>query len=139
LSTEPAPQFLINTVSLLIDLRPGVNGFNGTTHGGLIASLLDEAMGCLLFNNNVLQQEMRARGAAIPDTVVDLSKGPILTASMSFEFKKPLATPQVVIATATLDRIDGRKLYLNYAIMNGKGKEFARGEGVWISARKERL
>ncbi|KAI3316536.1 HotDog domain-containing protein [Xylariaceae sp. AK1471] len=138
-SAGPGPQFLINTVSLLTDLRPGVSGFNGTTHGGFIASLLDEAMGCLIFNNNKLQQEMRARGAKIPDTVVDLSKGPILTASMNVEFKKPLATPQVVIATATLNRIDGRKLYLNYAIKNGNGKEFARGEGVWVSARKERL
>ncbi|KAI0401304.1 hypothetical protein F4802DRAFT_433508 [Xylaria palmicola] len=74
-SNQAGPQFLVNRVSLLIDLRPGVNGFNRTAHGGLIASLFDEAMGCLLFQNAVLLREMLAKGATIPDDILNLGQG----------------------------------------------------------------
>lgn len=138
-STGRGPQFLINSVSLLFDLRPGVNGFNGTAHGGFIASLFDEAMGCLLFVNGALQQEMRARGVALPDTILDQNLGPVVTASMNVKFLRPLVTPQVVMVSVTLDRCEGRKFYLSYTIKDGNGKECARGEGMWISLRKEKL
>lgn len=129
-------RFLINTLSLLIDLRPGVNGFNGTVHGGFIASLIDEAMGCLLFAN---AEALRGRDA-IPSDVVDLANaGAIFTASMNVQFVRPIATPQVVLATATFDRTEGRKLWLSFDVRNGDGKVLARGEGLWMSVRKERL
>ncbi|KAI1753250.1 HotDog domain-containing protein [Xylaria castorea] len=139
-SMEGGPQFLINTMSLLADLRPGVNGFNGTVHGGLIASLLDEAMGCLIFANAVVLREMMAKGAKIPAHVLNLAEaGPVFTASMNVKFMKPIPTPQVVIATATLTKAEGRKLSLAYDIKDNKGTEYAKGEGMWIAARKEKL
>ncbi|KAI0145183.1 hypothetical protein GGR57DRAFT_306144 [Xylariaceae sp. FL1272] len=43
------PRLLVNSASLLVDLRPGINGFNATAHGGFIACLFDEIMGSLMF------------------------------------------------------------------------------------------
>ncbi|KAI1173980.1 HotDog domain-containing protein [Nemania sp. FL0916] len=134
------PQFLINTMSLLVDLRPGVNGFNGTAHGGLIASIMDEVMGCLVFKNSVVQREMQAKGMVIPGDVLDMTKaGPAFTASMNVKFIKPIPTPQVVIATATLSKIDSKKIYLSHDIKDEKGKMLAAGEGTWVILPKERL
>ncbi|KAI0491016.1 HotDog domain-containing protein [Xylaria cf. heliscus] len=139
-SMEGGPRFLINTMSLLIDLRPGVNGANGTAHGGLIASLLDEAMGCLLFGNAMVQREMMTKGATIPPNILNLADaGPTLTATMNVKFMRPIATPQVVIARATLTKSEGRKLVLSYDIKDSKGAECARGEGIWVTTFKEKL
>ncbi|KAI1813547.1 HotDog domain-containing protein [Poronia punctata] len=131
--------FLIDTVHLLFNLQPGLNGFNGTTHGGLIAALMDEAMGSLLFMNSRVQEDMRRRGMEVPGTVVDLSETQIMTANMNIKFMRPIKTPQVVMATATLNKIEGRKFFLGYDVRNGEGKEFAIGEGMWISLRKANL
>jgi len=70
-------------------------------------------MGCLLFINKV-QQDMQDKGVVIPDSIVDLCKGPILTASMNVKFVRPTATPQVVMATVTFQRMEGRKFSLGY-------------------------
>ncbi|KAI1169037.1 HotDog domain-containing protein [Nemania serpens] len=139
-STGAGPHFLISIVSLLVDLRPGVNGFNGTVHGGLIASLLDEAMGCLLVINAAVLRDMLANGATIPENVLNLTEvGPTMTATMNVRFMKPMFAPQVVIATATLTKAEGRKLVLSCDIQNDKGTAFVRGEGLWVIARKEKL
>ncbi|KAI1191025.1 HotDog domain-containing protein [Nemania serpens] len=139
-STGAGPHFLVGTVSLLADLRPGVNGFNGTVHGGLIASLLDEAMGCLLVINAEVLRDMLANGATIPENVLNLTEvGPTMTATMNVRFMKPMFAPQVVMATATLTKAEGRKLVLSCDIKNDKGTEFVRGEGLWIIGRKDKL
>jgi acyl-CoA thioesterase FadM len=96
-------------------------------------------MGCLLFLNGVVQKEILASGATLPDNVLNLGASPVFTATMNVKFIKPVTTPQVVMATATLERIDGRKLFLNYTLRNGDGIEFARGEGVWMMTRNEKL
>ncbi|KAI0397066.1 HotDog domain-containing protein [Xylariaceae sp. FL0594] len=139
-SGQPS-KLLIDTVSLLIDLQPGVNGYTGTTHGGLIAALLDEAMGCLLFFNGQVQRDMRERGLSVPSSVVYLSnEDPIFTASVAVKYIRPITTPQVVVAAATLKRIEkGRKFFLGYDIRGDDGVVFASGEGLWISARREKL
>lgn len=138
--TGAGPHFLISTVSLLIDLRPGVNGFNGTVHGGLIASLLDEAMGSLLVINAAVLRDMLANSATIPENVLNLTEvGPTMTATMNVRFMKPILAPQVVIVTATLTKAEGRKLVLSCDIKDGKSIEFVRGEGLWVISRKERL
>ncbi|KAI0439362.1 HotDog domain-containing protein [Xylaria telfairii] len=139
-SVEGGQQFLINTLSLLVALGPGVNGFNGTVHGGLTASIFDEAMGSLLFSNAAVLGEMKAKGAAIPANILDLTEvGPTFTASMNVKFMKPIPTPQVVIVTTTLTKAEGRKLTLTYDVRDGKGTEYATGEAIWISLRKEKI
>ncbi|KAH8166252.1 hypothetical protein CIB48_g1990 [Xylaria polymorpha] len=139
-SMEGGQQFLINTLSLLVDLGPGVNGFNGTAHGGLIASIFDEAMGSLLFRNAAVLREMKAKGATIPTNILDLTEvGPTFTASMIVKFMRPIPTPQVVIVTTTLTKAEGRKLTLTYDVKDGKGTECATGEGIWVSLRKEKI
>ncbi|KAJ8069795.1 hypothetical protein OCU04_000211 [Sclerotinia nivalis] len=57
-----AQTLMIKSCSLMFDIRSGINGYNGTAHGGFITSVIDEAMGSLLFVNYSLQREVEARG-----------------------------------------------------------------------------
>ncbi|KAI0199315.1 HotDog domain-containing protein [Astrocystis sublimbata] len=133
-------EFLINTLSLLMDLRPGLNGFNGTVHGGIIATVFDEAMGSLLYYNAATLREMMTKGAVIPRNILNLVEAsPVFTAGMNVTFVKPIPTPQVVIVTARLVKAEGRKLVLDYDVKDGEGGVCARGEGLWVSARKDKL
>lgn len=138
-----AKSLLIRSASLLCDLRAGVNGFNGTVQGGFLAAVIDEAMGNLLFNNfayqRQLEEEQRSSDGSWKAPPDILSLGPnarLFTASMALRFQKPLATPCVVVATAALSRIDGRKLFFDVTVRDQHGTEYVRCEGLWIALRE---
>ena len=53
-------RLLIHSSTLMLDLRPGTNGYNGAAHGGLISTLIDEAMGSLIYINHHFYTEVEA-------------------------------------------------------------------------------
>ncbi|KAH8600720.1 HotDog domain-containing protein [Bisporella sp. PMI_857] len=132
------PTLLIKSSSLMFDLRRGVNGYNGSAHGGFIASIMDEAMGSLIFVNHEFQKQNETRGH-YPQDILDLNNIRFFTASMTVRLRKPLPTPQSVIVTASLGRIDGRKMFLEVTVKGERGEEFANCDGLWISLQKEKL
>ncbi|KAI0130688.1 HotDog domain-containing protein [Daldinia grandis] len=132
-SSQLGPRLLINSASLIFDLRPGVNGYNGTAHGGFIGSLIDEAMGSLILINHQVQTHDKAQGRRLPRGVVDLNNARFFTASMNVRFLKPLPTPGTVVVTASLSKIEGRKMSLDVTIKDKSQVEFARCDGLWIS------
>ncbi|KIH95260.1 hypothetical protein SPBR_03999 [Sporothrix brasiliensis 5110] len=140
LGTGQGLRFLIPSVSLLLDLRDNVRGFNGYTHGGFLGTIIDEVMGALIYTNYEVQatkeDEAEDAGTAWQPApkVVDMSTcGLVMTAGMDVKFRKPVATPGVVISTATLNRIDGRKIYFDVEILDGTGAVCTTCEGLWIS------
>ncbi|KAI1266457.1 HotDog domain-containing protein [Xylariaceae sp. FL1019] len=136
---QSKPRLLVNSASLLIDLRPGINGFNATAHGGFIACLFDEIMGSLMFASGEEYRQAEARGITLPDNLLRFHDEIVFTVGMNFKLIKAIATPQVVIATAAFDRIEGRKLFLSYAIQDSEGTYLAKGEGIWAIVRKQKL
>lgn len=134
---RPAPvasgqqRFLINEVTLLFDLQPGVNGYQGTTHGGLMSVILDEALGNLIFMHNSVDSSLRSLGQTIALDVLNLTGKVAVTAGLNVKYLKPLKTPQVVAATATLVKIDGRSIHVEGRIENGEGVVFAKGQSEW--------
>jgi acyl-coenzyme A thioesterase PaaI-like protein len=132
-------RLLIQSSTLLLDLHPGVNGFNGSAHGGLISTLIDEAMGSLIFINDVVYKQVQKQGRPLPSNVLDMYGVAMFTASMNVRFRRPLATPQVVMATATFNRIEGRKVFLDVDVRSGDGVVFATCDGMWMSVPKEKL
>lgn len=139
-------RFPIPSVSLLLDLQDNVRGFNGYTHGGFLNAIIDEAMGTLIYTNYEVQaiKEDEAEDAGKtwtrPPGVVDMSSGGLtMTASMNVKFRKPVVTPGVVISTATLNRIDGRKMFFDVDIRDGEGKVCTTCEGLWISMTPMRV
>ncbi|KAI9162751.1 Verlamelin biosynthesis protein B [Paramyrothecium foliicola] len=139
-SSQPtSTRFQINSVSLMFDLQPGVNGFTGLAHGGLIATLADEAMGNLLILNSELQNRAKARGS-LPKHILDLAAvGSFFTAEMNVKFQKPLVTPQIVVVTVDLRKIEGRKLFLGVTVLGENNVKFVACEGLWISPGTRKL
>jgi len=85
-------------------------GGGGFAHGGIIALLLDEAMGkvCRF-------REVRA-----------------VTAALSVEYLKPVSVDQEISVEGHEARQEGRNLFLEGEIRNEAGEVLARGQGRFV-------
>lgn len=85
-------------------------GGGGFAHGGIIALLLDEAMGkvCRF-------REVRA-----------------VTAELSVEYLKPVAVDKEIVVEGREKEMQGRNLFLTGEIRNGRGDVLARGNGRFV-------
>lgn len=86
-------------------------GFEGVVHGGVIATILDEAMGL------AITRTQDAKGA--------------MTVSLNVEFKAPVRTDTPIEVRARAVREAG-KFFCSSEILNPEGGVLARGESLWI-------
>ncbi|HKW56911.1 MAG TPA: PaaI family thioesterase [Candidatus Acidoferrum sp.] len=91
-------------------LGDAYQGGGGMAHGGIIATLLDEAMGkvCRF-------REVRA-----------------VTAELSIEYLKPVKVDQEIVVEGFETDQKGRNLFLAGEIRNGTGEVLARGKGRFV-------
>jgi uncharacterized protein (TIGR00369 family) len=85
-------------------------GGGGNTHGGVIALLLDEAMGkvCRF-------REVRA-----------------VTAELTVEYLKPVSVSQEIVVEGHEIELKGRNLFLAGEIRDAEGQVLARGKGRFV-------
>lgn len=85
-------------------------GGAGFAHGGIIALLLDEAMGkvCRF-------REVRA-----------------VTAELSVEYLKPVAVDKEIVVEGRETEMNGRNLFMSGEIRNENGDVLARGKGRFV-------
>ena len=85
-------------------------GGGGNGHGGIIAVLLDEAMGkvCRF-------REVRA-----------------VTAELSVEYLKPVAVDKTIVVEGRETEMNGRNLFITGEIRNESGDVLARGKGRFV-------
>ena len=90
-------------------------GGAGFAHGGIIALLLDEAMGkvCRF-------REVRA-----------------VTAELSVEYLKPVAVDREIVVEGRETEIKGRNLFMTGEIRNENGDVLARGKGRFVVIRQQ--
>jgi uncharacterized protein (TIGR00369 family) len=86
------------------------SGAPGFAHGGIIATLLDEAMG----------KVNRFRGVLA------------LTAELNVEYLRPVPVEQEIVVEAREIEKNGRSLYHTGEIRNAEGKVLARGRGRFV-------
>jgi uncharacterized protein (TIGR00369 family) len=89
----------------------------GHSHGGIIATILDEAMGKVNKFRNVLA----------------------LTSSMEIKYLKPVPLGQALTVTAQEQSVDGRRHINTAEISNGKGEVLARSTGTFIAIDPEKM
>ncbi|KAJ5558477.1 hypothetical protein N7535_008690 [Penicillium sp. DV-2018c] len=97
-AAKPTPGVNPADVIMLFDLRsPGVSGHPSTVHGGIVASLIDEAMSLAV-----------AAHTHAPSThaAEDNPRGKIFTAQLDVRYKRRVATPALLVIKA---RVVGRK------------------------------
>lgn len=85
-------------------------GGGGMAHGGIIAVLLDEAMGKVCRFRDV-----RA-----------------VTAELSVEYLKPVSIEKEIVVEAREIQMQGRNLFLAGEIRNENGEALARGKGRFV-------
>jgi uncharacterized protein (TIGR00369 family) len=91
-------------------------GGGGFAHGGIIALLLDEAMGkvCRF-------REVRA-----------------VTAELTVEYLKPVAVAKEIIVEGRETELKGRNLFLAGEIRNEAGEVLARGKGRFVIINRQK-
>lgn len=90
---------------------PELQGGNRTLHGGIIAVVLDEAMGKLT----------RLAGVRA------------VTAELQIEYLRPIPVNEPVEVEAQETRRDGRNLHYQAEIRNREGKPLARGHARFVA------
>ncbi|MGO9863087.1 MAG: PaaI family thioesterase [Terriglobales bacterium] len=83
----------------------------GHCHGGIIAAILDEAMG----------------------KVIKLRRVVALTSQITVNYRKPVPLNQPLQVESREVKVKGRKHINRAEILNEKGEVLARGEGVFIA------
>lgn len=137
-ATTPSLPFLLKTTSILFDLREGVNGFNGTAHGGFISALMDESMGSLLYMNDHVFREKKADGQ-LPLSAEGFEKIGYVTSGMNVRFLAPVKTPQIVVVSASIVEVNGRRVHIRVVVKGEHGTEYATCDGTWISVILNKL
>ncbi|HEY2647504.1 MAG TPA: PaaI family thioesterase [Candidatus Acidoferrales bacterium] len=98
--------------------QPGqeYQGGSGFLHGGIIALLLDEAMGkaCRFYGEHAV------------------------TAELSVQYKRPIPVNSEIVVEGFVVRREGRQLYHEGEIRNEAGDLMARGEGRFVIIDREK-
>jgi uncharacterized protein (TIGR00369 family) len=89
----------------------------GLLHGGVIATLLDEAM----------SKAVRARGLVA------------MTRQMEVEYLRPVPSATPIRIEGHLVRSEGRKHWTEARILNAKGTILATGKGLFVEVRTSRM
>lgn len=119
---SPASSNQITELCTLLSLGYAVNGYPNLVHGGIIGLMIDEGMGLLL--------QLNAKAGN------GIMKGNTVTAWLKVEYLKPIPTPSVVVVTARLREVKGRKTYIDAVVGGEDGAALAKGEALWVNAKK---
>ena len=129
---KPAPgNGHVEEVRMLVSLRYGINGWAHMAHGGIVGTILDEAMGTLATINSQLEKHPQNGDYGQP--VENM-----VTAYLKVTYLKPVVTPQIILVTANLKEIRGTKHYIDGDMKDADGTVLAKAESLWLGLRKGR-
>lgn len=100
----------------VVVVGPLFQGGPGLVHGGIVALLIDHAMGCV---------------AATPQR-------PAMTASLTVRYRRPTPLGVPLTVSVRLDRIEGRKLHLS-AEITADGVLTVAAEAVFLALTQDNL
>ncbi|KAL4800334.1 HotDog domain-containing protein [Aspergillus venezuelensis] len=106
---------------LLLHVGTGITGQNAIAHGGFLATCLDEVCGNLI----------SAEG-------VDGGLG-MFTVQLDVKYQVPVFIDEgegsVIVASAKVERIEGRKVFVNACVRDKDGVVCTRGEAVFVKKK----
>lgn len=120
LSHPAAPQLVMTVegdeATGEVTVGPLFHGGPGLVHGGVIALLIDHAMGCV---------------AAQPDR-------PAMTVKLAVRYRRPTPLGVPLTVSVRLQRVDGRRLHLSASIV-ADGEVTVEADGVFLTLTAENL
>lgn len=117
------PSLPISEIDALVSVGHGVSGFPNVVHGGVVATLLDETMGCI-FDLNI------ALGKTAPTF-----RTSSVTGGLDVRYLKPVPTESVLRVTAKVESFNGRKTKIRCHLTNEQGQVFATCESTWVATK----
>ncbi|GAB7347868.1 hypothetical protein MBLNU459_g5397t1 [Dothideomycetes sp. NU459] len=136
----------VGSAATLLALGDGLNGHPAVLHGGVVAAVLDEAMGVLL---SVDADLAHVRAVATGHAVGEHPDGiGAYTAELNVRYLLPVRTPGVLLARARVVRREGRKIWIRAVVsqksgqateLDGQMLECAVGEALFVEPRSGRL
>ncbi|KAG5928397.1 hypothetical protein E4U42_000693 [Claviceps africana] len=117
------PNHFVREVHTLFSLADGLSGYRGLIHGGVTATMMDEAMGTV----NEINTALGKHGLVHQRSSV--------TAELDVKFLRPVPAPGVVCVTAWTEGIEGRKTRMRCEVKDGEGTVLARGASTWIALK----
>jgi len=98
-------------------LKPEYAGYREFVHGGVVATLLDEAMGWAL---------------------VHASGNYGVTRNLQVTYRRPVAVDKPVVLRGRVVAVDGRTVRLVSSVEDARGRVLASAQGEWVMVREER-
>ena len=145
---KPAPSDdKIPESSLLVKVGDGMNGHSDILHGGIVATLLDEAMG-MLQTVNYERDYMAVTHSGHPESELPPSGGTTYTVQLNVRYLKPVRTPSVLKVTARMLKREGRKEWISAEIRqweegsaasDDEGVICSTAEGMFVAAKRGKL
>lgn len=113
----------ITEVDTFVSVGHGVSGFPNVVHGGIVASLLDESMGCI-FDLNI------SLGKAAPTFQTSS-----VTGGLDVRYLRPVPTNSILRITAKVESINGRKTKIQCQMANENGEVLAKCDSTWVATK----
>ncbi|CDM30911.1 hypothetical protein DTO013E5_441 [Penicillium roqueforti] len=102
---KPTPGLNPADIIMIFDLSsPGVSGHPSTAHGGIVATLIDEAMS--------LAVAAHTNAPTTPGMAEDNPRGKIFTAQLDVRYKKRVTTPALLVIKARVVGRLGKKFWV---------------------------
>ncbi|QIW99470.1 hypothetical protein AMS68_004988 [Peltaster fructicola] len=140
---QPLPDAVqINEVHTLMSIGTALDGWPRILHGGIVATVIDEAMGILLGTQMDFHRKNPGRNDG-PNCNMSVKGGGSFTATLNIAYKNPVRTPKPLVVTTRYVKRQGRKDWIYAEIRqfdDTAGKEIvcATGEALFI-AQKAKL
>lgn len=143
---EPSDPY-VREVTTLATLGPALDGHPGILHGGIVASLLDEAMGLLMFVNHE-RDHFLAVGRGQAEGERPATGLGSFTAYLNVKYLRPVRTGAAVQVVSWYVKREGRKQFINAEIRQSEGGGeddcgevvvCATGEALFVVPRTSRI
>ncbi|KAI9029756.1 HotDog domain-containing protein [Phycomyces nitens] len=102
-------------VTIVCHLGTELCGHDGIIHGGMLATLLDEVLACVAF-------------PALPNNIG-------FTANLNIDYRKPVKSDQWVVLRGKLDRLDGRKAFVEAWIEDLEGTKMTEAKSLYVAPK----
>ncbi|KAE8314697.1 HotDog domain-containing protein [Aspergillus transmontanensis] len=108
------PDFVV-----FVSLGPDLCGFQDTVHGGVLAALLDEALGL----------------CAEATEIVSKGHTRLYTAGLEIAYRSPVQVPSVAMIKTWVTKRQGRKWFLEAQVLDQEGAVKVEAKTLYISSR----
>ncbi|KAI6351551.1 hypothetical protein MCOR25_009879 [Pyricularia grisea] len=117
------PDGLVEERISLFAIDHGIDGYRGVVHGGVVAAMIDEAVAGVVEAN---------LGDGRPWGTQQL-----MTKFLNVTFIRPVTTPGFVQCHVKIDKHEGRKVFFTATLQDGKGKDLAKGEALFVRVQEK--